>query len=134
MTKGYQELKEKIDAYFDSRMSVKTDKNGQPVTDGSGKPVTVCDKPLTVTGLTLALGLSDRNELFGFRSRGCRELISRALMIIEDSAEEKLFTKEYFNGAKLFLEVNFDRWKKNAGQESDPADILGESGCDKWSK
>lgn len=134
MTKNHDHVKNRVEAYFLSRLSPKTDKDGKPVLDENGEPVMVSARPLTVTGLTLALGLSSRDELFSFKSKKTRALIRTALMKIEESAEEKLFTKEYFNGAKLFLEVNFNRWRADGEPGFEGGELLGESGCAEWSQ
>ena len=134
MTKNFESVKKRLEEYFLSRLSPKTEKDGRPVLDENGEPVMVSSRPLTVTGLTLALGLSSRDELFSFKSKKTKALIRTALMKIEESAEEKLFTKEYFNGAKLFLEVNFNRWRTDGEQGFEGGELLGESGCEQWSQ
>ncbi|MBQ9544300.1 MAG: hypothetical protein IJV00_04150 [Clostridia bacterium] len=134
MTKNYEQIKKRVEAYFLSRLTPKTDKDGKPVLDENGDPVMVSARPMTVTGLTLAIGLTSRDELNTFKSKKTRALIREALMKIEESAEEKLFTKEYFNGAKLFLEVNFNRWRSDGEEDFEGSELLGESGCAEWSQ
>ena len=134
MTKNYEQIKKRVEAYFLSRLTPKTDKDGKPVLDENGDPVMVSARPMTVTGLTLAIGLTSRDELNTFKSKKTRALIREALMKIEESAEEKLFTKEYFNGAKLFLEVNLNRWRSDGEEDFEGSELLGESGCAEWSQ
>ncbi len=111
----YEELREAINAYFAQR---------------SAK-----DLPPTVTGLALALGFSSREELTRFKDQKRSRLIQKALMKIENNAEEKLFTKEHFSGAKLFLEVNFSRWSAESREEGfDPSPQLQATGRDQWAK
>lgn len=121
----YETVKKQISDYFSQRLDPKS-KNP----DGSSAAVFI--RPLTVTGLALALGLSSREELFSFKDKKTKELIEKSLMKIEENAEEKLFTKEYYQGAKLFLEVNFKRWGKSEGEQWDPSEALKESGKELW--
>lgn len=73
--------------------------------------------PCTVTGLALALGLESREELYLFKEKEKRRLINRALLRIEEYAEERLFSKEGFSGIKMYLITNFERWQdKNEGE------------------
>lgn len=109
-----EQLKERIRAYF-----------------------TACqiqEEPPTVTGLALALGLSSREQLGEFRTSARRRLIARALMRIEEEAEQRLFTKEYYNGAKLFLEVNFGRWSGRGGEFFDAAADLQSTSTASWAQ
>ena len=109
----YQELKQRIEEYF-----------------------ALCEeqrRPPTVTGLSLALGCSAREELGGFSDRRA-QLIRNALLRIENSAEEKLFSKEFFSGAKLFLEVNFSRWSGEGREDFDPLSDLSATGTKDWAK
>lgn len=112
---SYDALRESIHAYFAARSA----KNLPP----------------TVTGLALALGFSSREELLQFKDAKRKQLIGKALMQIEAQAEDLLFTKEHFSGAKLFLEVNFRRWSGESTEEGfDPAPDLRQSGRDQWAK
>lgn len=126
-----EEFARKIEQYFASRRVVKRDKNGEKMTDESGEYVYE-EKPYTVTGLALALGFSRREDLLEVKNKTKKELIDRALLRIEESAEEKLFQKDTFNGTKLFLAVNFRRWGTLA--EEDAAAAGGSGVFSLWSK
>lgn len=90
-------------------------------------------RPPTVTGLSLALGCSAREQLGVYTDRR-GELVRHALLRIENSAEEKLFSKEYFSGAKLFLEVNFSRWAGEGREDFDALSHLDSTGTAAWAK
>lgn len=91
-------------------------------------------RPPTVTGLSLALGCSAREELALYADRRRGELVRHALLRIENSAEEKLFSKEYYSGAKLFLEVNFSRWSGECREDWDALSHLDATGTLEWAK
>ncbi len=91
-------------------------------------------RPPTVTGLSLALGCSAREELLAYTDRRRGQLVRNALLRIENGAEEKLFSKEYFSGAKLFLEVNFSRWSGEGGEDFDALTQLDATGTRDWAK
>lgn len=117
-----EEAKRRLREYFRSRRVEKRAQDGSFLTDKSGA-VMVEEKPATVTGLALALGLSSREELFTLGDKKVKALIDRALLKIEEEAEEKLFSKDSFQGAKLFLSCNFKRWQGET--EEMPASDLG---------
>ena len=104
-----------IHSYFLSRVVPKLDKNGEICRNREGEPLYE-EKPCTVSGLVRALGLSRREELDEIRDPKIRVLVDRALLRIEESAEEKLFQKDLFQGTKLFLATNFPRWQNAAGE------------------
>ena len=52
-------------------------------------------------------------------------------LTIEENAEEKLFSKDTFHGAKLFLETNFKRWR-GEGEELEGDTGLGV--CTLWAE
>jgi len=121
-------VKKRICAYFDSRRVEKRDQEGNVLLSKGGE-VLYDEKPYTVTGLALALGFSDRDALFGIRNKKIKVLIDRALLRIEEYAEEKLFCKDTFHGAKLFLEANYKRWQGEETQE-----IAGLGVCTQWAE
>ena len=88
------------------------DEEGMPVYDKNGAPVmSVPERPLTVTGLALALGFPSRLALLEYSgNRSCEAVIARSLMKIEEYAEAKLFDKGQYSGAKFFLSNNFRGW------------------------
>ncbi|MBP5288441.1 MAG: hypothetical protein J6Z79_01025 [Clostridia bacterium] len=113
-----------IHDYFLSRIVPKLDKNGEICRNKEGEILTE-EKPCTVSGLVRALGLSRREELEEIRDPKIRVLIDRALLKIEESAEEKLFQKDLFQGTKLFLATNFPRWQNAAEQAPEETDDRG---------
>lgn len=117
-----EEARRRLREYFRSRRPEKKAPDGTVLTDKSGAVLTE-EKPATVTGLALALGLSSREELFALRDKKVKALVDRALLKIEEEAEEKLFSKDSFQGAKLFLSCNFKRWQGEDGEM--PSSDLG---------
>jgi len=120
----------RIDSYFESRRKEKRNSEGELLLSKSGE-VLYEEKPYTVTGLALALGFSNREELYSQENEKIKALIDRALLRIEESAEEQLFSKECFHGAKLFLEANFKRWQ---GKEDEDMSNIGLGVCTLWSE
>ncbi len=120
--------KKRICAYFTSRRVEKRDQEGNVILSKSGE-VLYDEKPCTVTGLALALGFSDREALYGIKNKKVKALVDRALLKIEEYAEEMLFCKDTFHGAKLFLETNYKRWQ---GQETE--EIAGLGVCSQWAE
>lgn len=119
MTKAEQ-YKEKIEAYFAARRAPVCQKDGSVVTDEHGNAILAFTRPPTVTGLCHALGFSSREKMLQVRDKKCAEAIASALLVIEEYAEEKLFSKESFSGTKLFLSVNFPRWREVSHTECEP--------------
>ena len=124
-----ESVTKKICAYFASRRVEKRSGEGEVLLGKNGE-IQYEERPCTVTGLALALGLS-REELFQVKDKKIKALIDRALLKIEENAEEKLFCKDTFHGAKLFLETNFKRWQ-DAGQE--PFDSRDLGVCSLWAE
>ncbi len=117
-----EEAKRRLREYFHSRQIEKKALDGSLLTDKSGA-VMVEEKPATVTGIALALGFSRREELFAIKDKKVKALVDRALLKIEEEAEEKLFSKDSFQGAKLFLSCNFKRWQ--GSEEENAVSDLG---------
>lgn len=95
-----EEMQEKIDAYFESCRE-----NG---------------RPLTVTGLALAVGFNTRQALLNYQ--GKKEFVDtilRAKAVVEQYAEERLFDRDGANGAKFSLANNFAGWKEKQSIEAD---------------
>ena len=120
--------KKRICAYFVSRRVEKRDAEGNVLMNKGGE-VLYDERPCTVTGLALALGFSEREALFGIKNKKIKVLVDRALLKIEEDAEEKLFCKDTFHGAKLFLETNYKRWQ---GEETE--EIAGLGVCSQWAE
>lgn len=112
--KTVEEMQAKIDAYFDSCYGeYVTDDEGNLMTDKSGHPVMTKPRPLTVTGLALALGFSGRQALLNYQDKPkFMDTIKRAKSRIEQYAEERLFDKDGVNGAKFNLTNNFKGWSE----------------------
>lgn len=108
-----EEMQKKIDEYFkDCEGHPYTDENGRAVLDKFGYPVIVDRKPLTVTGLALALGFTSRQALLNYqhRTKAFQEVVERAKLRIENYAEMRLYDKDGSNGAKFNLQNNFRHW------------------------
>lgn len=105
-------MQEAIDAYFkDCEGEILRDDSGNIVYNKYGDPVYVNVKPLTVTGLALALGFSTRQSLLDYQARGkYKEIVEKAKLRIENYAEMRLYDKDGWNGAKFNLQNNFKRW------------------------
>lgn len=112
--KNLRELKKRVDGYFESRLAPVLDKNGVPLVDENGELIKKVSLPYTLTGLALAVGCDSREELFTFKNKDMNRLLRTAVLRVEEYAEERLFSKEAFSGVKLFLAVNFDRWRDGA--------------------
>lgn len=127
-----QEIEFLIDQYFYTRRVYQRDKSGELIQGPDGGYL-YDEKPYTITGLAIALGFSSRDELFAIKNKKIRALIDRALLKIEESAEEKLFKKETYNGTRLFLSANFPRWGESA-KTSEPEEEADLGICADWAK
>ena len=125
-----KELRTRINAYFNSRLVEECDKNGEPLFDKNGKKIMKTSAPYTLTGLALALGLDSRQALFEFEDKEMQRLVKMAVMRVEEYAEERLFSKEAFSGIKLFLSVNFERWR-DSDEEEDEEYVISQE-AQKW--
>ncbi len=122
-----EEMQEKIDAYFeDCKGHPLTDPDGEIIFDKYGQPVIVGERPLTVTGLALALGFATRQSLLDYEGKGpFKRIIQQAKLRIENYAEMRLYDKEGANGAKFNLQNNFRRWDADkAGQDDKKAPAI----------
>ena len=115
-----EEMQQKINAYFeDCKGEVLTDKEGEPIFDKFGEPVMVGAKPLTVTGLALALGFTTRQALLNYQARGeYRSIIETAKLKIENYAEMRLYDRDGWNGARFNLQNNFRAWDADKPQDN----------------
>ena len=127
------ELRRRIDAYFNSRLTPILDKSGVPVTDEKGEMIKKITLPYTLTGLALALGCESREELLSFENPEMSRYVKMSVLKVEEYAEERLFSKEASSGVKLFLAVNFDRWSDNSVSESSDDDYILPESIGKWS-
>lgn len=114
MYKTKEEIQEKIDKYFEQcEGTEKVDSEGNVLTDKYGEPVIFNRKPLTITGLALALGFNSRQSLLNYQDKEeFMDTIMRAKAKVEQYAEERLFDKDGANGAKFSLANNFKGWKE----------------------
>lgn len=113
--KNVSEIEGLIDNYFkECEGEPFLNENGQPLTTEKGaviykKP----PKPLTVTGLALALGFNSRQSLLNYQEKQeFLDTITRAKSRVEEYAEERLFDKDGANGAKFSLANNFRGWSE----------------------
>ena len=117
-----EEMQEAIDKYFeDCEGQILLDKNGNPMLDKNDQPVYINRKPLTVTGLALALGFSSRISLLDYqaKSKKYNEIITKAKLKIENYAEMRLFDRDGNNGAKFNLQNNFKKWDADKVKDED---------------
>lgn len=109
-----EEIEEKIEKYFaQCEGAIKKDDEGNVLTDKYGEPIMFGRKPLTITGLALALGFNSRQSLLNYQDKEeFMDTIMRAKAKVEQYAEERLFDKDGANGAKFSLANNFKGWKE----------------------
>jgi hypothetical protein len=118
MYKSVEEMQAKIDAYFEKCEGTVLTREGEVVVDKYGEPVMVGRKPLTITGLALALGFNSRQSLLNYQDKEeFVDTITRAKARVEQYAEERLFDKDGANGAKFSLANNFKGWKEKIEAE-----------------
>jgi hypothetical protein len=119
--KTVEEIQDKINAYFkECEGDFIRNEDGTIATDKHGNPVRYGEKPLTVTGLALALGFNSRQSLLNYQAKKeFVDTITRAKAFVERYAEERLFDKDGANGAKFSLANNFDGWKEKQAIEAD---------------
>ena len=124
--KTVKEMQEMIDKYFkDCEGKILKDSEGNTIYDKYGYPLIVDRKPLTVTGLALALGFNSRQALLNYQAKSeFNDTITRAKTRIEQYAEERLFDKDGANGAKFSLANNFDGWKEKQQIEADVSNTV----------
>lgn len=116
-----EEMQKAIDKYFEQCEGMeRRDEDGNVFTDKYGDPIKFGRKPLTVTGLALALGFNSRQALLNYQAKPeFNDTIARAKARVEQYAEERLFDKDGANGAKFSLANNFEGWKEKQQIEAD---------------
>ena len=121
MYKSKEEIQEKIDAYFkECEGRVLTDAEDNPLVDKYGYVIRVDTRPLTITGLALALGFTSRQALLNYQAKAeFVDTITRAKARVEQYAEERLYDKDGANGAKFNLANNFEGWKERQQIDAD---------------
>lgn len=119
--KTVKDMQVMIDKYFkECEGKILTDDNGEPYLDKYGEPIIYGKKPLTITGLALALGFNSRQTLLNYQGKEeFMDTIARAKAIVERYAEERLYDKDGANGAKFSLANNFDGWREKQQIEAD---------------
>ena len=119
------ELQAACDAYFDScRGHYRRDGAGAYVLDKWGQPIIDGARPLTITGLQMALGFKSRQSLMDYGGRPAfAHIIQQARLRVENYAEERLYDKEGCMGAKWALTVCFG-WGREAITEEKPAQVV----------
>lgn len=121
MYKSAKEIQKKIDEYFeDCKGEILHDAEGNPMVDKHGNVIRVGVKPLTITGLALALGFTSRQALLNYQAKEeFVDTITRAKSMVECYAEMRLYDKDGANGAKFSLANNFDGWKEKKEIDAD---------------
>ncbi len=116
-----EEIQEKIDKYFaECEGTPLRDEEGEVVFDKYGEPIMKGEKPLTITGLALALGFNSRQSLLNYQAKEeFFDTITRAKAKVEQYAEERLFDKDGANGAKFSLANNFEGWREKQQIEAE---------------
>lgn len=115
-----EEMQERIEAYFEEcKGHPLLDEDGHAVRDKFGYPIILDAKPLTVTGLALALGFTNRLALLSYQAKPAfHDIVERAKLKIENYAETRLYDKDGANGARFNLQNNFKGWNADkAAQE-----------------
>ena len=110
-----------IDEYFkDCEGHLLTDDAGKPIFNKFGEPVYVGVKPLTVTGLALALGFTSRQALLNYQDRkDYQVIVEKAKLKIENYAEMRLYDKDGWAGAKFNLQNNYKKWDADKAAQDD---------------
>lgn len=115
-----EELREKIEEYFGEycKGTPALDVNGNEAADKYGRTIYENWHRPTVTGLARYLGFKSRQALINYQGRKefC-DIITEAKMRIEEYAEERLYDRDGFNGARFNLINNFRGWSDKASSE-----------------
>lgn len=124
--KTAEELQKAIDAYFLAcEGELLRDDDGNPVLNKWGAPVMVGQKPPTVTGLALSIGLASRQALLNYQGRKAfNDTITRAKSRCEEYAESRLYDRDGAMGAKFSLINNFKGWKEKTDESKDKDDVI----------
>lgn len=104
-----EEMQAVIDEYFKScEGRVLTNAEGTPMLNKYGMPIIYGEKPLTMSGLALALGFTSRQTLIDYKAKPeFADTVTRAKQRVEEYVEGRLFDKDGSAGAKFSLENNF---------------------------
>ena len=119
------EIQALIDEYFEGCKGEPLMVDGEPFVDKNGFPVMINTRPLTVTGLALALGFHSRQSLLNYQAKKeFMDTIIRAKMRVEEYCEARLFDRDGQRGAQFSLEHNF-RWARDNKDDSDDGNAAG---------
>lgn len=115
-----KQLKVLVDRYFNSmKGEILLNEENMPVLE-RGKPVYEIEPQVpTLSGLASALGFSKRDELLSYNGTALmNEIISSAILKIEEFIEQKLFESGAMKGAQYILENDFG-WNKACNDEDE---------------
>ncbi|MDD5353279.1 MAG: terminase small subunit [Candidatus Omnitrophica bacterium] len=107
-----KELEKKIDAYFDSCFRpLINPKTNEIVKDKNGNEIIAQYKPFTISGLAYALG-TNRMTLLNYENKEeFSEIVTRAKERCEVYAEESLYDRDKWQGARFVLTNGFQGWE-----------------------
>jgi len=105
------------------------EKNGEYLISADGRPIerTVWARPPTVSGLCLALGIteSELSELAGTKKYG--RAVSRAMLIIENYLESELYDGGQYSGVIAGLKIKFG-WSEKKESEKELPQYINTAG------
>ena len=120
-----KQLQKAIDNYLKYCFIPKSDENGGFCKDADGNIIYEVLRPPTMTGLANALNLS-RSTLLDYKAKAeYSDSITRARRIIEQFAEEHLYSRESVQGAKFALINNHIRWAEKTEVAQTTENLLG---------
>lgn len=126
--KNVEEVQEKLESYFNSlfRPVLVWDKklkaNIVLTNPETNKPYLEQYKPVTTSGLALALGFTSRTSLFNYSGKKeFMNAIARAKLSVEEYTESRLFDRDGARGAEFSLRCNFHWNDKESDIEAEKA-------------
>ncbi len=114
-----EKLQKAVDAYFDSCYGFMYDGNGNMKYDRNGEPIRYQNKPFTVSGLALGIGVStstlnryasgnfDEDMLGDENLSSYKKILRKAKQKVENYAESRLYDKDGTAGARFVLDSSF---------------------------
>lgn len=120
-----ERIRAAADAYFlECQGQPLLDREGEAVLDRQGQPIFLHTHPPTVTGLALALGFRDKEELLSCQGGGAEaDAVLRARLRVEEHCERQLFDKDGYRGAEFSLRHNF-QWGEQEKRSQEGGVIL----------